>query len=171
MDFNLLGREYRNINLNIINELCTDVTLGTVIKYGGRKPILISCAPTTIHFDSPTLFANLSANTKPIATKPQRFSNPDQQFIDSETLRLLKEGIIEPSLSPGSTESLVVREDGNHKKKMVIDYSETVNKNTLLDAYPMPNIKCTVNQLALYKYFSHNRFKKFLPPNPTTSQR
>ena len=38
---------------------------------------------------------------------------------------------------------------------MVIDYSQTVNKYTLLDAYPMPNIECTVNQQAQYKYFSN----------------
>lgn len=37
---------------------------------------------------------------------------------------------------------------------MVIDHSQTVKKYTLLDAYPMPNIESTVNQLAQYKYFS-----------------
>ena len=49
MDFNLLGHEYRNIYLNIINDLCTDVILETdfqeqqesvVIKYGGIKSTL-----------------------------------------------------------------------------------------------------------------------------------
>lgn len=109
VDFSLLGREYRNINLNVIEDLCTDVILGTdfqeqhesvVIKYGGSKPTLTFCALTTINVKPPTLFANLSKNCKPIATKPRRFSKPDQQFIDSETQRLLKEEIIEPSLSP-----------------------------------------------------------------------
>lgn len=51
-------------------------------------------------------------------------------------------------------QSLVVKEDGNHKKKrMVIDYSQAINKFTLLDVYPMPSIENTVSQLAQYKYF------------------
>ena len=163
VDFSLLGRDYRSINLNVIEDLCTDVILGTdfqeqhesvVIKYGGSKPTLTFCALMTINVKPPTLFANLSKDCKPIATKPWRFSKPDQQFIDSETQRLLEGGIIEPSLSPWRAQPLVVKEDGNHKKRMVIDYSQTVNKYTLLDAYPMSNIESTVNQLAQYKYFS-----------------
>ena len=37
---------------------------------------------------------------------------------------------------------------------MVNDYSKAVHKYTLLDAYPMPNIECTFNHQAPYKYFS-----------------
>ena len=116
----LLRREYRNINLNIINDLCTDVILGTDFQEqqesGGNKPTLTFCALTTIHANPLTLFANLSANYKPIASKPERFSKPHQQFIDSETLWLLKEGMIEPSLFLWKAQTLVVKEDGNHSE-------------------------------------------------------
>ena len=68
VDFNHFGHEYRNINSNIIQDLCTDVILGmdfqeqhesVDIKYTGNKPTLTLCAPTTIHVE------------------PRRFSKPD----------------------------------------------------------------------------------------------
>ena len=163
VDFHLLDRTYTNIHLNILDNLCTDIILGTdfqeqhksiVIEYGGSKPTLTFCALTTLNVELPMLFANLSEDCRPIATKSRKFSKPDQQFIDSETCRLLAEGIIEPSTSPWRAQPLVVREDGNHKRQMVIDYSQTVNKYTCLDAYPLPNIESTVRKLAQYKFFS-----------------
>lgn len=168
VDLNLLGREYTNSHLNVISDLCTDIILGTdfqeqhesVIKYGGSKPTLTFCTLTIINVNIPTLFANLSTHCKPTATKPQKFSRPDQHFIDSGTQHLLKEGIIEPSLSPWRAQPLVVKEDRNHRKRTVIDYSQTVNKYTLLDACPMPNIESTVNQLSPVQVLQHNRFKK-----------
>ena len=40
------------------------------------------------------------------------------------------------------------------KKRMVIDYSETINLFTELDAYPMPNVLKMVEDISQYKYFS-----------------
>ena len=40
------------------------------------------------------------------------------------------------------------------KKRLVIDYSVTNNRFTLLDAYPLPNIEDMVNLIARDKYFS-----------------
>ena len=37
---------------------------------------------------------------------------------------------------------------------MVIDYSETINRFTELDAYPMPNIVKMINDISKYKYFT-----------------
>ena len=42
----------------------------------------------------------------------------------------------------------------NHKKKLCIDYSQTVNLFTRLDAYPLPRIDEIVNNLDKYKIFS-----------------
>ena len=50
--------------------------------------------------DPPQLFANLSDDYRPIATKSCKYSRDDSVFISSEVKRLLAEGIIEPSLSP-----------------------------------------------------------------------
>ena len=40
------------------------------------------------------------------------------------------------------------------KKRLAIDYSETINKFTLLDGYPLPRIHETVNTIAQYRVFS-----------------
>jgi len=40
------------------------------------------------------------------------------------------------------------------KKRLVIDYSTTIHRFTLLDAYPLPNIEELVNRVTQDKYYS-----------------
>ena len=61
--------------------------------------------------------------------------------------------MIEPSNSPWRAQPLVVTQE-NHKRRMVIDYSQTVNKYTLLDAYPLPRMRDVVQNVARYKVYS-----------------
>ena len=77
----------------------------------------------------------------------------DKGFIATEINELLEEGIIEPSDSPWRAQLVVTRSE-RHRKRLVIDYSETINRFTQLDAYPMPRIDDTVNQIAQYTVFS-----------------
>lgn len=70
--------------------------------------------------------------------KSQRYCDADTKFINAELALLLTEGAIDPSSSLWSAQVLIV--DVSHKKVLVIDYSLTINKNTLLDAYPLPNV-------------------------------
>ena len=77
----------------------------------------------------------------------------DKGFIATEINELLEEGIIEPSDSPWRAQVVVTRSE-RHRKRLVIDYSETINRFTQLDAYPMPRIDDTVNQIAQYTVFS-----------------
>ena len=79
------------------------------------------------------IFKNLDPGVKPIATKSRRFHAEDQQFIRSEIKKLLDDNIIETSTSPWRAQVLIA-DDGRHKKRMVIDYSRTINKFTLLEA-------------------------------------
>ena len=65
----------------------------------------------------------------------------------------MQEGIIEQSKSPWRAQ-VVVTNDENHKKRLAIDYSETINRFTLLDGYPLPRIDDTVNKIAQYRVFS-----------------
>ena len=90
----------------------------------------------------------------PIATKSRRYSISDQKFIEQEVQRLLAEGIIEKSTSPWRAQCVVVTREGSDKKRLAIDYSETINKFTHLDAYPVPNITDTVNTIATYNHYS-----------------
>ena len=43
---------------------------------------------------------------------------------------------------------------GNKKHQMVVDYSQTINKFTLLDTYPLPNIDEQVTEIAKGTVFS-----------------
>ena len=95
------------------------------------------------------------ANCKPIATESRQYSKDDRDFIRNEVEKSLTTGIIEPSVSPWCAQVIVTKDD-NHKKRVGIDYySQTVNRSTLLDAYPLPyRIDKQVNQIARYRFFS-----------------
>ena len=70
----------------------------------------------------------------------QIYSEDDLQFIREEIARLKKAGIVEESNSPWRAQVLVTSESEHHRKRLVIDYSRTVNKFTHVDAYPLPRI-------------------------------
>ncbi|XP_054276624.1 uncharacterized protein LOC128995632 [Macrosteles quadrilineatus] len=87
------------------------------------------------------------------AAKVGRYSEEDSKFIKEETERLLKEGIIEPSTSPWRAQVLVVKGE-TKKKRMCIDYSQTINRFTQLDAYPLPRVEDVVNKVSKFSVFS-----------------
>ena len=145
-----------------MSNLCTDVILGqnwqeqhesVTICFGGTAPFVTICGLSTLHVDPPPLFQFLVPGYKPIASKSRRYCMEDKEFISTEINKLLEEGIIEPSDSPWKAQVVVTRNE-RHKKRLVIDYSETINRFTQLDAYPMPRIDDTVNQIAQYAVFS-----------------
>ena len=49
---------------------------------------------------------------------------------------------------------MLVARDERHKPRMVVDYSQTVNRFTLLDAYPLPNIDEQIAEIAEASVFS-----------------
>ena len=61
--------------------------------------------------------------------------------------------IIRPSHSPWRAQVLIVKSNDN-KERFCIDYSQTVNLFTQLDAYPIPRIDDMVNTLAKYAIFA-----------------
>ena len=161
VDMQLQGNKY-NTKLSVLQNLCTDVINGhdilcqneyLKVEFGGTKPLLSICALTTLAIPSPPLFKNIVANCKPIATKSRRCNMPDRKFIGSEVIRLLEIEIIEPSTSPWRAE-VVITNDERHKKRMVIDYSQTVNRFTQLDDTPLPRIDDQINEIAKNNVFS-----------------
>ena len=149
----LQGRDYCNVMLSVMPGLCADVVLGqdflrqhkeVVIKLGGPRETLFVgknsvCGVAACEANCDRLFRNLKPECKPIATKSRKFNEDDKRFIAAEVRKLLLDGIIEPSFSPWRAQVLVAR-DERHKPRMVVDYSQTINRFTLLDAYPLPNI-------------------------------
>ena len=103
---------------------------------------------------APSLFPNLPQGCKPIACKSRYYSKDDKLFIKEQISLLESEGIIEPSISPWRAQVVVVKDQFNrHKRRLCIDYSQTINQYTQLDAYPLPRIEDIVHDLAKYSLF------------------
>ena len=100
-------------------------------------------------------FTNMLPTCRTIATRPRHFSVNDKAFIQSEIVKLLQTGVIEPSSSPWRVQVVVVKHPSQpDKKRLCVDYSQTINQYTELDAYPLPRIDDMINNLAHYKVFS-----------------
>ena len=97
----------------------------------------------------PPLFEDLDPNCTPIIRESRRYSAKGCKFIVEEVERLLSEGIIELSSSPWRAQVVATRNE-RHKKRLVIDFSQTINKFTYLDAYRLPNLNETVNTIDQY---------------------
>ena len=92
---------------------------------------------------------------RPIATRSRHFSVDDKALIQNEIVKLLQTGVIEPSSSPCHAQVVVVKNPSQHdKKRLCIDYSQTMNQYTELYAYPLSRIDDMINNLAHYKVFS-----------------
>ena len=103
----------------------------------------------------PSLFKSLPEDIKPIATKSRSFNKDDRDFIKTEIQSLLKAGMIQRSDSAWRAQILVAKDEFNrHRKRLCVDYSQTINLYTNLDAYPLPRIDEMVNRLSKYKFFS-----------------
>ena len=153
---------YNNVKFSVLPGLCTFMILGldfksshesVTISYGGSRPPLTICGLSNIGVEPHQLFANLTADCHLVAVKSRKYSSDGKKFIHFEATRLPKEGIITPSNFPWRAQVLVTNGD-NHKKRMVIDYSATINNFTQLDAYPVPNRNELLNKVAQHRVFS-----------------
>ena len=151
-----------NVKLTVLKSLCCSVLIGhdilkchssLEISFGGPKSKLSICSLATLDVKPPPLFQNLDPKITPIADKSRYYSKEDKEFIQCEVTRLISEGIIENSLSPWRAQVVVVTQNSG-KKRMVIDYSRTINRYTYLDAYPLPKIDTMVNDISQYSYYS-----------------
>lgn len=158
----VLDHIYNNATLLVLSNMCANIIIGhdilkqhesVQLEFGGNRNPLKICSVAVACVQPASLFVNLKADCNPIAIKSQRHSTDDLKFIENEVCQLLRADIIEPSVSPWRAQPLVISSD-NHRKRMVIDYSRTINRFTLLDAYPLPRIEDIVNKVANNKVFS-----------------
>ena len=155
------GKKYPNTKLTVLPDCITDIILGqnflfshglVKFEFPGNNTSVVSSLGT-LKVEPPELFKNLTADCHPMSSKSRRYTATDKVFTREEVSRLLKEGIIEKSKSPWRAQ-LYVAGGGNQKKRLTVDYSETINRFTLLDAYPLPRINEMVNEMAQYRVFS-----------------
>ena len=161
-DITVEGNLYKDVELLILPGLCTDIIIGrdflsrhqsVTLKYGGDQPPLILGALGKVNIDPPALFPYMHTEVIPLKDRSRKYSKEDREFIEEETQKMLEDGIIEKSTSPWRAQCVVVKHEGQ-KKRLAIDYSATINQYTHLDAYPVPNIDGTVNDIAQYNIFS-----------------
>ena len=150
------------MSVTVLKNLITDIILGRDfmtqhqsinIHFRGIKPTLQLNALEAIKTSTPVkLFQYLHNDCRFIATKERCYSWQDKSFIFSEIKRLLADGLIESSNSPWRSQQLVVTQD-NHKKQMVINYNQTINKFTFVDSYSLPKMHDVVQKVAQYKIY------------------
>lgn len=171
-DIELNGHLHRGIVVEIMDNLCVDLLVGkdlmkkhkrVVLKFNGPRDELVLGAvqgekpkPTLTPMDvsPPPLFTNLTSNIKPIATKTRKHPPADLKYLKEQVDELYRNGIIRPSVSPWRAQPLIVPETETHKKRMAIDYSNTINIFTELDAYPMPGMSKMVQDISQFKFFA-----------------
>ena len=118
-DIEIDKRVYPGVKLHVFPDLCADIIFGqdwqtkhenVTIRYAGKRPVKI-CNLTTLDVTPPPLLQHLSEECKPIATKSRKYSREDQEFVKTETNRLLAEGIIEPNNSLWRAQVVVTRNE------------------------------------------------------------
>jgi len=146
----------------VVQSLIADVVLGldllsqhkslTVEFSGKREPISVCLAMTQINSQTYSLAPGVDfTRIRPITTSSRPYQR-DHAFIEKEVERLLKEGVIQESRSCWRSQAFVVNQDD--RKRLVIDYSNTINRFTPLDAYPTPKIDEILNLVGQHSFFS-----------------
>ncbi|GFW53067.1 retrovirus-related Pol polyprotein from transposon 17.6 [Trichonephila clavipes] len=140
---------YQNVELLVMKDLCSDVLIGhdilnryssVEIGFDGNRPPLTICSLAVAQVPPVSLFSNLNPDCRPLVTKSRSQTVEDNIFMALKVQKLLQEGVIEPSNSPWRAQAFAIIGE-NHKPRMVVDYSQTINKYTLLDAYLLPKIE------------------------------
>ena len=87
-------------------------------------------------------------------TKSRRYSNESRKFIAQKVCEHLQDGLIQKSNSLWRAQPHVVTDESTKKNRLCIDYSQTINKFTLLDGYPLPCVPDVVDKVAPYNVYS-----------------
>ena len=99
----------------------------------------------------------ITSDNKPINIKNFRQPPIHKKTVLEKSKEYLREGIIQPSLSPYNSPVWIVPKkpdsQGNKQWRMVIDY-RGLNEKTINDSYSLPLIKDILDQLGGAKYFS-----------------
>ncbi len=95
---------------------------------------------------------------KPFRERLRNYSPSVQAIIDEEVKKMLNEGIIQPSKSPYASNLLLVRKPdpssaGGVKNRVCASFVQ-LNKQTIKDSYPLPNIQTIFDRIGRSKWFT-----------------
>ena len=93
-----------------------------------------------------------TGNTLPIKERPRRVPEHMNKEVDMQIDNMLKENVIKPSTSPwASCIVMVKKKDGSNR--FCVDYRK-LNDSTIKDAYPLPRVAKSLDQLSGSQWFS-----------------
>jgi len=88
----------------------------------------------------------------PVVCKPFRYSPKEKELIIAEVERMVKLGLLRPSVSPYGSPMMIVCKEGA-KPRPVAAYMD-LNAKTLLQQHPIPNVEECVEKASKWKYIS-----------------
>lgn len=128
-----------NFRLSVPPRWCTEAPRhdfsefhkATAISFHGAKPFLLLCVVSTWHLKPLSLFKNSPQLSR-------RFMPNDGEFVHSEIPRQGRNGITMISVLSWYGQVFATSRE-RHNRRMVIKYSQTINRYMLLDAYLIAN--------------------------------
>ena len=99
-----------------------------------------------------------TGDTRPFRERLRTYSPQVQEIIDKEVQRMLREGVIQPSRSPYASNLLLVRKPdpsskGGVKNRVCASFVQ-LNKQTIKDSYPLPNIQVIFDKIGNSMWFT-----------------
>lgn len=159
---NWLNEKEDEVYLCVVQEAATEETLAST-RYVAREmedlkrkyqSLFINGTPTTLpkYRGKYDVEIRTEEGSKIPCARMRLLAPKEQDQLDHEVKELLKRGLIEPSKSPyGSQVLFVKKKDGS--LRMCVDY-RALNKITVEDKFPLPNIQALLKRLRGAKYFS-----------------
>ena len=143
--------EDKQPNYNINPELSTDEVSNVNNVVEEFKDVFASNPKAPREYKGPKHYI-VSETNRVSFDKPRRVPEKWMGHINRQIDEMLENGIIEPSASPYNSNVIIVdKKDGD--KRFVIDY-RSLNKGTIKDSYPLPNIDELIDKCQGAKYFT-----------------
>uniref|UniRef100_A0A0V0J601 Retrovirus-related Pol polyprotein from transposon opus n=1 Tax=Schistocephalus solidus TaxID=70667 RepID=A0A0V0J601_SCHSO len=92
---------------------------------GEPKSTFLPSSLAFVCVEHPRFFPNLTQACKTISAEIRRHTNAEKRFVQ-EAIHFLSEGVIELSSPPWRVQVPVLANE-NHKKRVVVDYNQTIS--------------------------------------------
>ena len=99
-----------------------------------------------------------TGDARPFRERLRQYAPAVQKIIDDEVQQMLKDGVISESKSPFASNLLLVRKpdptaEGGVKNRVCASFVQ-LNKQTVKDSYPLPNIQYIFDKIGRSKWFT-----------------
>lgn len=150
---NQLKQNLKNLRLDHCNKEEKEAIRDLCFEYRD----IIYCENIPLSFTNQITHEIKLKDDSPIYTKSYRYPEIHKEEVRTQISNMLKQGIIQNSVSPWSSPIWIVPKkmdaSGRKKWRLVIDYRK-LNERTIDDKYPLPNITDILDKLGRANYFT-----------------